>query len=91
MAYWDPSGRWLVFPDSDGAENPDGSGYLSAVSVETGETHTVLSKEELEGMGIVGLTPRAWSPDGRWIGLSETKGGLEFWVMADLLDRGSGG
>lgn len=88
-ADWDPSGRWLVYSDLEAPESSDDGGYLFAVSIETGEKQVLLSGEEVENMAINGLAPRAWSPDGRWIGFAETKGALEFWVIANPLDGGS--
>jgi Tol biopolymer transport system component len=85
MAYWDPSSRWIAFQELYGTDESDARGAISAISVETGEKHEILSQEEVVSMEAMGVAVRAWSPDGRWVGITEWKGGFEYWMVDDPL------
>jgi Tol biopolymer transport system component len=91
FGFWDPSGRWIVYGDPEGVNNPESTAPLTVISVETGEKHTIVDRRMLASTGITYLRAKAWSPDGRWIGATGTKGGYELWVIADLLGGSSGG
>jgi Tol biopolymer transport system component len=85
IAFWSPDSRWIVFPDSDDSGGGGGSGFLGVISAETGEVHPLLTEADMKALGMLGAIPRAWSPDGRWIGIIEVKGSFDFWVMPDPL------
>ncbi len=89
---WDPSGRWIVYQRYQ--ENPQGAlqGMLSVVSVETGENHEILTWGEgvAPGEALTNVQLVAWSPDGRWIGITQATGNLEYWVVDDPLRASPG-
>ena len=89
-AYWDPSGRWIAFQELLGSDESDMRGVISVISVETGAKHEVLGQDDAATTDAMGLMLRAWSPDGRWIGITEWTGSFEYWVVGDPLGESGG-
>jgi dipeptidyl aminopeptidase/acylaminoacyl peptidase len=89
---WDPSGRWIVYQGYREGSQGRMQGMLSVVSVETGESHEILTWVEgiTPGETLMDVQLAAWSPDGRWISITQSTGGLEYWVVDDPLGAGAG-
>ncbi len=77
---WDPSGRFIAFRELDSEWE---TSTLYVVSLDTRAKHEILPKSDLRN----DVQPRTWSPDGRWIAISQKKGGLEYWVTEDPLSE----
>jgi hypothetical protein len=90
MAYWHPSGRWILFVEFRGSDPMTMQGGFYAVSVETGEKHEIFGQEDLQAMELSGIGLKAVSPDGRWIGIAAAKGSFEYWVVEDPLAERAG-
>ena len=80
-AFWDPTGRLIAY---EAAFFDEERSDISVVDLETGESHVVLDDLPQRRAHL-----RAWSPDGRWIGIVQTTGTSEFWVIEDLLGQRS--
>lgn len=78
---WDPSGRLIAYTE----ESEQDRFRVMVVSVETGEPWEIL---DLDDLGDTRL--QDWSPDGRWIGLTEEVGRNELWIDRDLLEHSGG-
>ena len=73
---WDPTGRLIAFQTWK-----DEVRHLHVVSVEDG------SVRDIEGPEVQGEL-MSWSPDGRWLAMSETAGRREFRVNRDIMGEG---
>jgi Tol biopolymer transport system component len=74
---WDPSGRFIAF---QAFESPDQQMGLWVVSADDGKLHEIEAFAGLDEPEFKG-----WSPDGRWLTVSQTVGWDEYWVLPDLL------
>jgi Tol biopolymer transport system component len=91
--YWDPSGRWIVFKEYRGSDLSTARGMISIVSLETGKKHEILSWGRggmTAGDLILSTQLKTWSPDGRWIGITQGTGSYEYWVVDDPLGEQAG-
>jgi Tol biopolymer transport system component len=75
---WHPNGRFIAFRNMNPRERRFA---VSVVSLETGAVHDVFTQSNLRDE----LRVNHWSPDGRWIGISEVTGSFEYWVVEDPL------
>ena len=75
-AFWDPTGRYI-------AHGGGSRGSISVIEVETGATHDILLPPDLIRQGSP--RPRAWSPDGKWIGFVAGQFNPELWTIENLL------
>ncbi len=86
-ARWDPTGRWIVYHEYQGSGQNDARGVLSVVSVETGARHQILTwgGDTTPGELLLHTGLKDWSPDGRWIGITQGARSFEYWVVDDPL------